>query len=254
MSDGFLPRFEDVEDERQHRKQRLAAAYRIFAKLGFEDGNVGAAGHITVRDPQHTETFWINQYAMPFSQVSASNLVRVDESGTIVEGNAFMINGAAFAVHSQVHAARPDVIAAAHSHSLHGKAFSTLGVPLRPLTQDACAFFDDHAVYDAFSGVVLDLDEGKRIAAALGGRKAAILKNHGLLTVGGSVDAAIGAFVAMDNCCHVQLLAEAAGDPHDIPEDVARATHELVGSQIAMWLTFQPLYAEMVREQPDLLD
>jgi ribulose-5-phosphate 4-epimerase/fuculose-1-phosphate aldolase len=249
----FLPVFESVDDERLYRKRRLAAAYRLFAKLGFEDGSVGAAGHITARDPGEPETFWVNPYGVPFAHLTASSLVRVDANGAIVEGAASMVNGAAFAIHSQIHAARPDVVAAAHSHSLHGKAFSTLGRPLRPLTQDACAFFDDHVVYDAFSGVVLDLDEGKRIATLLADKKAAILKNHGLLTVGGSVDAAVGAYVTMEHACRVQLLAEAAGAPDDIPEDVARSTNELVGSPLAMWFTFQPLYDQIVKEQPDLL-
>ena len=75
------------------------------------------------------------------------------------------VNTAAFAIHSQVHAARPDVVAAAHSHSLYGKAWSSLGRLLDPLTQDACAFYDDHALFDDYTGVVLDIEEGKRIAA-----------------------------------------------------------------------------------------
>ena len=252
----FLPTFESVEEERLHRKQRLAASYRIFNKLGFEDGAVGAAGHITVRDPEHPETFWVNPYGVNFKHITTSSLIRANEVGDVVEGEgeSVMLNGAAFAIHSQIHAARPDVIAAAHSHSMHGKAFSTLGRPLRPLTQDACAFYNDHVVFDSFSGVVLDLDEGKQIAGALGEMKAAILQNHGLLTVGGSVDAAVGAFVAMDRACQAQLLAEAAGEPIDIPHGIATSTHQLVGSPLAMWFTFQPMYDEIVREQPDLLD
>ena len=94
------------------------------------------------------------------------------------------MNLAAFVIHSQIHAARPDVVAAAHAHSVHGKSWSALGRPLDPLTQDVCAFYEDHAVFDDYTGVVLDLEEGKRIAHALGDNKAAILANHGLLTVG----------------------------------------------------------------------
>ena len=254
MDIDYLPKFDTVDEERQHRRQRLAAGYRIFAKLGFEDGGVAAAGHITARDPEHPETFWVNPYGIPFSHITASSLVRVNEVGDIVEGEAFMVNGAAFAIHSQIHSARPDVVAAAHSHSQYGKAFSTLGRELRPLTQDACAFYADHVVYDAFGGVVLEVDEGKRIAALLGDNKAVVLKNHGLLTVGQSVDAAVAAYVAMDRACQTQLLAEAAGEPDDIPDETARTTSELVGSQLVMWFTFQPMYDEIVAEQPDLLD
>ena len=250
----YLPTFDTVEEERLHRKQRLAATYRIFARLGFEDGAVGAAGHVTVRDPGDPETFWVNPWGVPFSHITVSNLIRVDSEGKIVDGEGALLNGAAFAIHSQIHAARPDVVAAAHSHSMNGKTFSALGRPLRPLTQDACAFYDDHVIFDGYSGVVMELDEGKRIAAALGDCKAAILQNHGLLTVGASVDAAAGAFIAMDRSCQSQLLAEAAGNPIDIPDDVARHTYGMVGSGLAMWFTFQPLYTEIVRHQPDLLD
>ena len=246
--------FDTAGEERRHRKQRLAAAYRIFGRLGFEDGAVGAAGHVTARDLEHPETFWVSPWGLSFGQVTASSLIRVNERGDVVEGEGALLNGAAFAIHSQVHAARPDVVAAAHVHSIHGKAFSALGRKLRPLTQDACAFHDDHAVFDGYSGVVSDLDEGKRIAACLSGHKAVILQNHGLLTVGASVDSAAAALIAMDRACQVELLAAAAGDPIDIPDEVARHTHSVVGSDRAMWFTFQPLYEQAVRDQPDLLD
>src|SRR5918911_102790 len=148
-----LPTFDSVEEERLHRKQRLAAAFRLF-----------------------------------------------NDKGEVVEGDR-PVNEAAFVIHSQVHAARPDVIAAAHSHSLYGKAWSSLGKLLDPLTQDACAFFEDHALFDDYTGVVLDPSEGRRIASTLGEKKAIILRNHGLLTVGRSVDEAVYWFVALERSC-----------------------------------------------------
>ena len=241
------------EAERQHRKEQLAATYRIFAKLGFEDGGVGAAGHVTARDPLEPDTFWVNPYGVNFGHITVSSLIRVSHEGEIVEGEA-LLNRAAFAIHSQIHAARPDVVAAAHTHSMYGKTWSCLGKPLRPLTQDDCAFFEDHVVFDAFTGVVFDTDEGKAIAHALGDAKAAILQNHGLLTVGASVEAAAGCFIAFDRACQSQLMAEAAGDPVVIPDDVARGTYATVGGQMAMTFTFTPLYDAIVREQPDLFD
>lgn len=249
-----VPTFDTPASERLYRKQRLAAGYRIFGQLGFEDGAVGAAGHVTVRDPEFPETFWVNPWGINFKHITVSSLIRVDHNGDIIEGEGALLNGAAFAIHSQIHAARPDVVAAAHTHSMYGKTFSTLHRPIRPLTQDSCAFYDDHVIFDGYSGVVLELEEGKRIAACLGDRKAAILANHGLLTVGGSVDVAAAAFIMMDRACQSQLLAEAAGDPADIPDEVARHTYSMVGSDLAMWFTFQPLYAEIVRQHPDLLD
>ena len=160
----YLPKYETLDEERLHRKQRLAAGFRLFGQFGFDEG---VAGHITARDPEHLDHFWVNPFGKHFSQIRVSDLILVNDSGDVVEGE-YRVNGAAFAIHSQVHAARPDVIAAAHSHSMYGKAWSTLGRRLDPITQDACAFYEDHGLFDDYTGVVLDLDEGKRIGVALG--------------------------------------------------------------------------------------
>src|SRR5439155_547650 len=98
------------------------------------------------------------------------------QHGDVVEGK-HPVNAAAFAIHSQVHAARPDVVAAAHAHSMYGKSWSSLGRLLDPLTQDSCAFFEDHALFDDYKAVVLDPSEGRRIAKTLGDMKAIILRN-----------------------------------------------------------------------------
>jgi ribulose-5-phosphate 4-epimerase/fuculose-1-phosphate aldolase len=244
------PVFATVEEERQHRKQRLAAAFRLFSKFGFEEG---VAGHITARDPGDPELFWVNPFAVSFGFISASDLICVNSEGEVVEGNK-PVNRAAFAIHSQVHAARPDVMAAAHSHSVYGKSWSSLGRTLDPITQDACAFYDDHGLFDDYTGVVVDTEEGKRIGAALGSSKAVILRNHGLLTVGHTVDEAAWWFITMERSCQAQLMAEAAGTPVLIRKDMAELTATQVGSHYGGWLSFQPLYERIVHEQPDLLD
>ena len=253
MSDLNIPLppvFDDPEEERLHRKQRLAAGFRLFSRFGFDEG---VAGHITARDPILTDHFWVNPFAMHFGHIRASDLILVNHEGKVVHGER-AVNEAAFAIHSQVHAARPDVVAAAHSHSPYGKTWSTLGRPLDPITQDVCIFYKDHAVFDDYTGVVRDIEEGKRIAHALGDCKAAILRNHGLLTVGHSVDEAVFWFITMERSCQVQLMAEAAGTPILIDEDMAERTSHYVGSHFAGWFSFQPLYDRIVREQPDLLD
>jgi ribulose-5-phosphate 4-epimerase/fuculose-1-phosphate aldolase len=149
---------------------------------------------------------------MHFGHIRSSDLLCVDRDGTVVEGD-WPRNRAAFAIHSRVHAARPDVVAAAHAHSVYGKTWSALGRILDPITQDACAFYDDHELFDDYTGVVLAVKEGKRIAHALGEHKAVILRNHGLLTVGHSVDEAAWWFITMERSCQAQLMAEAAGSP-----------------------------------------
>jgi ribulose-5-phosphate 4-epimerase/fuculose-1-phosphate aldolase len=136
---------------------------------------------------------------------------------------------------------------------MHGKAWSTLGRPLDAITQDSCAFFEDHGVFDDYTGVVLDTEEGKRIAHALGDNKAVILRNHGLLTVGHSVEEAAWWFVAMDRSCQAQLLAEAAGTPVQIDPDMARLTHGQVGTHISGKFSFSPMYAWITGQEPDLL-
>src|SRR5579863_9439434 len=115
------PKFASVEEERRHRKERLAASFRLFSKFGFDEG---VTGHITARDPERPDHFWVNPFGVHFSQIRVSDLILVNHAGDVVEGD-HEVNLAAFAIHSRIHAARPDVIAAAHSHSLNGKAWSS---------------------------------------------------------------------------------------------------------------------------------
>lgn len=239
-----------IEEERLHRKQVLAATFRIFGKFGFDEG---VAGHVTARDPEFPDLFYVNPFGRSFKQMRVSDLMLVSHTGEIVEGDR-PLNAAAFAIHSQVHQARPDVIAAAHTHSLYGKAWSALARLLDPITQDACAFYGDHALFDDYTGVVLDPEEGRRLGVALGDHKAVILRNHGLLTVGHSVEEAAWWFVTMERSCQAQLLAEAAGTPVLIEPDVAAHTASQVGGHAAGRFSFQPLWDVITEEQPDLFD
>ena len=223
--------------ERLHRKQRLAGTFRRLARHGFGQA---LAGYVTAGDPEHTDSFWVNPLGRHFSQMRVRDLIRVDR--------------AAFAIHAAIHAARPDVVAAPHTHSTYGKAWSTLGRLLDPLTQDRCKFCRDHALFDDFTGVVLDMGEGEGIAQALGPHKAIILRNHGILTVGETVEAAAWWFISMDNAAHTQLLAEAAGTPLSIGRDTAALTAGQVARPCSGLLSFQPLWELVVAQEPDLLD
>jgi len=237
------------DEERAHRKRRLAGAFRIFGRFGFDEG---VAGHITARDPERLDHFWVNPFGMSFKQIKASDLILCNHDGDVVEGS-WPVNRAAFAIHSRIHHARPDVVAAAHSHSKFGRAFSTLHRELRPLTQDSCIFYGDHALFDDYTGVVDDPAEGDRIAAALGDNKAAILANHGLLTVGHTVDEALFWFVTMERTCEVELLARSAGEPKEIDPEVAAQTYKQIGSNLAGWFSAQPLFDWIEAAEPDLV-
>lgn len=244
------PQFSDVAAERRYRLERLAAAFRLFGHFGFDEG---VAGHITVRDPEEPSHFWVNPLGVHFSRIKVSDLVRIDDRARIIDGQG-PINIAAFMIHAAIHAARPDVIAAAHAHTLHGRSFSSLGRPLLPITQDACAFYGDHAIFSGYSGVVDERGEGVAIAKALGPHKAVILQNHGLLTVGHSVDAAAWFFISMERCCQVQLLAEAAGTPTVIADAIAVKARDFIANDLAAWASFKPLYDFITAREPDLFD
>ncbi|HZQ55017.1 MAG TPA: class II aldolase/adducin family protein [Bryobacteraceae bacterium] len=243
------PVFATIAEERQHRKERLAGAFRLFARFGFDEG---VAGHITARDPERTDHFWVNPFGMHFAHIRVSDLILVNENGEVVSGNR-LVNRAAFAIHSRIHAARPDVVGAAHAHSLYGKTWSTLGRLLDPITQDACAFYEDHCLFGSYGGLVSETAEADRIAATLGAHKAAILQNHGLLTVGHTVDEAAWWFITMERSCQAQLLAEQVGSPIKIPHETALHTREVMGAHASGWFQFQPLYQWIVRLEPDLL-
>jgi ribulose-5-phosphate 4-epimerase/fuculose-1-phosphate aldolase len=243
--------FATVEEERMHRKVQLAAAFRMFSKAGLDEG---VAGHITARDPEHTDSYWVNPFGMHFSLIKQSDLVRVDHTGNVVEGNR-AVNGAAVAIHCGVHAARPDVIAAAHAHGVHGKTLSSLpSMGIEMLTQDSCAFYNDFGVFDDFSGVVLAAEEGVKIGKALGDKKAVILRNHGMLTVGTSVESAAWWFITLERTAQSQLMAYAAGTPRIIEDEAAEATYATVGGEFAGWFQWQPLWQRISKDNPDIYD
>ncbi|KAL3479155.1 class II aldolase/adducin N-terminal [Aspergillus californicus] len=246
-----IPTFTDPYKERQWIREHMAAAFRFFGKEGY---NEGISGHISVRDPVLKDHFWINPFAKHFSAMKASDLVLVDEEGYVTEGGAQSpINEAGFMIHSEIHKARPDVMAAAHTHGIYGKTWSIFGKNLEMLTQDTCNFYGKLSVYDDHGGVALAVDEGRQIAAALGKDNiACILQNHGLITVGQTVDEAAWLFASLDHACHAQLMAEAAaasGIPKKIiPGDVAQYTADAAQNPHNFYTEFQPEFDLIVEE------
>jgi ribulose-5-phosphate 4-epimerase/fuculose-1-phosphate aldolase len=235
------PEFDDVADERAHRKQSLVDALHILGALGFAEG---AAGHITVRDPEYPDRFWVNPFGMSFKIVEVDNLIQVSHEGEIVQGNR-PLNNAAFAIHGAIHAARPDVVAACHTHAMYSKSFSALGKPLAMISQDACMFYGDVALHSDDGGaIVTDLESGHKLAASLGTKKALLHQNHGIITTGETVDEAAWWFIALERACQSQLLAEAAGEPKIIPDEYAKYSYEQSGYPFAGWFQFQTVKQE----------
>jgi len=257
LLDAISPKFKTKEDQRDYLKHRLAQAFRIFGHLGYDEG---VAGHITIRDPVDTHTFWVNSFGQHFSTIRAQDLLHVDHAGNILpdSGPLRFLNKAAFMIHSAIHKARQDVHCAAHSHSVYGRAFATLGIELDMLTQDACAFYKDHIVYHDFRGVVLDEEEGIAIAEALGAKKAAILQNHGLLVATDSIEATLHFYVALERSCQVQLLADAAAKgrgiaPKHITDADALNTWNTVGRLSGGFYSGLPQFQALEHREATLL-
>ncbi|MDR5801128.1 class II aldolase/adducin family protein [Caballeronia sp. LP006] len=248
-----LPEFKNAAEHRQYLKERLVGACRAFALQGFD---YGFAGHLTVRDPENPGLYWTNPMAIHFSQVKVSNLICADHKGTVVEGN-HAINRAGFVLHAAVHEMHQDIVAMCHAHTLYGTAFASLGKALEPISQDAAAFFEDHVVIGEEAGkVAVEVKGGNKVALAFKGVKAAIHQNHGLLTASRhSIDSAAFWFIALERCCHQQLMIEQTGiTPKLVTPDRARYSREHVGSDYIGWLHFQTIWNDLVATQPDMFD
>jgi len=231
------PDIMDLEDARACRKAQLALGYRILGALGW--GSLGD-GHISARDPQRPECFWVARYGVPFKFVGIDDLVLVGPEGALVEGSG-TINRAAYYIHWPLHEARTDVVSAVHCHTPYGTPFSALVTQLQPISQESCAFFCDHTIFDDEEVSIGSGEGGKGIAAALGSCRAVILRNHGLLTTGSSVGSAVGLFALMERCAEVQVKSSGVvGGPKPIGAEAASRTHDqftdAVVAEVFEWL------------------
>jgi ribulose-5-phosphate 4-epimerase/fuculose-1-phosphate aldolase len=247
---GLPETLDSVDAERQRRRRSLAITFRIFARFGYDEG---IAGHATARDPEFPDRFWVNPYALHFSRIKVSDLLLIDENGQVIEGGR-RTNKAAFWIHSSIHRARPDVIAVAHAHTIHGRAFGALNKTLDPIVQESCAFYDDHVLFGEYKGLVLERAEGEQIAGLMGGCRAAILRHHGLITVGRSVEEAAWWFITLDRACQMELLARAAGTPRIMSPDEATLAHRQFSNANMARHNFQLLADLVIEQEPDVLD
>ncbi|KAJ5120418.1 Class II aldolase/adducin N-terminal [Penicillium bovifimosum] len=237
-----IPKFENVDKQREYMLNHMAGAFRVFARHGFVEG---MAGHISLRDPGNPHLFWTNPLGLHFGLIKPSDLILVNEEGEAVGGNMSRpANAAGFLIHSAIHKARPDVNAACHFHSTYGKAWSTFAQPLEMLNQDVAIFYGGaQSVYGEFGGVVLEEGESEALAKSLGGGKGIILRNHGLLTVGGTVDEAAYLFLLMEKSCQIQLVADAAAAAGRkklyMDDEAARFTYDNTSDPESLFAEFQ---------------
>ncbi len=239
--DARSPRSASPAEERSRRKREIALGYRVMASFGW---GADGSGHITGRDPERIDCFWLLAYGVPFRQATVADLVLVDRDGTVVDDDR-PINRAAYNIHAPIHEARPDIVGAVHFHTPYGTPFAASVQDLPMSSQEACAFHGRQAVFDGEEVDVLDLATGRRLAAAMGDARLLVLANHGLLTAGSTVGAAIGFFVLAERAAEVAVKVPGG---RVISEEAASDCHASVGTEDAGWRVGEWLVASRVED------
>lgn len=184
----------------------LAAAYRLFAHLGWHEL---IYNHLTARVPG-TPHFLINPFGLMYREITASSLVKIDLDGQKVEASDHPVNPAGFIVHGAVHAAREDAHCVMHTHTTAGQVISCQAQGLIALSFNSM-FYGDRVAYHDFEGITLDREECARLARDLGPRNVMILRNHGLLVCGPTIGDAFTEHYMLQRACEVQVAAQSCG-------------------------------------------
>ena len=198
-----------VSDEEWQTRVDLAAAYRLAHLHGWTTTLI--YNHISARIPGPEHHFLLNPFGLRWDEVTASNLVKIDLEGNILDDTPHSINDAGYTIHSAIHGARDDAVCVIHTHTEAGMAVSALEDGLIFTNQDSMMFYG-HVAYHEFEGIALDLSERERLVSDLGDKKVMILRNHGLLTTGKSVADAWVQMYFLEKVCSAQLaLLSASG-------------------------------------------
>jgi ribulose-5-phosphate 4-epimerase/fuculose-1-phosphate aldolase len=213
-------------DERKCRRE-LAALYRLIAHFRMTDM---IDTHISARLPGGKPTFLINRYGVLFHEMRASDLVKIDHLGNVIDErakddpSAFRVNAAGFTIHSAIHMAREDLHFVIHTHTAAGTAVAAQEHGLLPITQHALKFFEKLGYHD-YEGIALNHAERERLVRDLGSHKAMILRNHGLLAAGATAAEAFHEIYFLERACQAQVQALAGGSAMRIPSvEVCRLT------------------------------
>ena len=193
----------------QELRVQLAACYRIFDYMGWSEM---IYNHITVKVPGPEHHFLINPYGLHYNEVKASNLVKVDIDGNIVEDNGYAVNPAGIVIHTAIHAARADVVCIAHTHTNAGMAVACQQDGLRT-DNFYSALLHNSIAYHDFEGITVMDDEKPRLVANLGDKSLMILRNHGLLAGGRTIPEAFQNIWGMERACQVQVTTDSTGRP-----------------------------------------
>ncbi|WP_341921982.1 class II aldolase/adducin family protein [Polaromonas sp. YR568] len=213
----------------------LAACYRVFAMLGWTEM---IYNHITVRLPGSVtggnKQFLINPFGLHYSEVTASNLVKIDLQGKVLDGSTHRVNPAGFTVHAAIHDGLPDAHCVMHTHTTAGVAVACLQGGLQQ-TNFYTAQLHDKVAYHDFEGITIHAEEGPRLVNNIGTRQAVILRNHGLLTWGHTLPQTFAILWTLQRACEIQLATFSMGPAIPVTEAVAeKSTRDA--------LQFQPAY------------
>ena len=202
-------------------RQELAACYRVFDMLGWSEM---IYNHITVKLPDEEGAFLINPFGLHFSEVTASNLVKIDIDGNKLDDSLHPVNLAGFVQHAVFHRNLPDAHCIMHTHTTAGMAVSSVEGGLRPTNFYACNFAGQIAYHD-FEGVTVRSEEGERLVRNLGGKRVMFLRNHGILVMGRTLPEAFLKHWSLQRACEIQLATMSMGKPLEVAPEII-ATHQ----------------------------
>ena len=216
MATKIVPSNDEMTDEEWDTRQQLAATYRIFAMMGWDEA---IFNHITVKVPNEAGAFLINAYGLHFSEVKASNLVKIDVDGNKLDGSEYPVNKAGFVQHSLFHRHLSDAHCIIHTHTTATMAVCSMKAGLQPINFYACNFVGRLSYHD-FEGITVREEEGERLLKSLGKNRILMLKNHGPVVIGKTLPIALIQYWALQRACEIQLATMNAGEPIVVPQEV----------------------------------
>ncbi|KQO31328.1 hypothetical protein ASF10_22075 [Flavobacterium sp. Leaf82] len=240
------------ENSTEMLKYKLALSCRLLRLLDLDEGSI--SGHVSMRVPGAENLFWVNPFGVLFEHVTPDNLILVNESGDIIEGD-YPINVAGFCIHSTIHKMYPEVNCVVHTHSPWGTLFSAFQDPkVLPIDQNSCMFFENHIVFDQFEGPVNSLESADNLAKALNGNNVAILSNHGSITCGEDIETALMYTVCLERAMRLNFKAKSFKDELKLVEpEIARKTKEWISNPLGFKIEFDALAKKAEQFYPDLL-
>jgi ribulose-5-phosphate 4-epimerase/fuculose-1-phosphate aldolase len=235
----------------QRLRIELAAAYRLIDHFGW---TTLIFNHLTMRVPGPTRQFLINPFGLRYDEVTASNLVKIDLDGNIVEPSEYPVNFAGFIIHGAIHAVREDAHCIMHTHTQAGMVMAALKDPIRPLDFSGAALHKRVAYHD-FQGVHADYSDREALVADLGDKNMMVLRNHGLLACGRTVASAYQRLFTMETACKVQAAALALNVPlNDVPPEVAEKHANALNGGEGGELAFAAMVRLMEKRDPSYLE